>query len=56
MVSSHIFSSLVEICDQIQLLKDGRIIQTALPDQFKEMEKAMQVGEIKDKITKLALR
>ena len=55
LVSSHIFSSLVEICDQILLLKNGKIIQTALPDQFKEMEKAMQAGEIKDKIIKLAL-
>ena len=55
LVSSHIFSSLVEICDQILLLKNGKIIQTALPDQFKEMEKTMQAGEIKDKIIKLAL-
>ncbi|MDZ4707270.1 MAG: ABC transporter ATP-binding protein [Saprospiraceae bacterium] len=54
-VSSHIFSSLVEICDQIQLLKNGKIIQTALPGQFKEMEKTMQMGEIKEKIIKLAL-
>lgn len=55
-VSSHIFSSLVEICDQIQLLKNGRIIQTALPPQFKEMEQSIQAVEIKEKITKLALK
>jgi len=52
MVSSHIFSSLVDICVQILLLKNGKIIQTALTDQFKEMEKAMKVGKIKDKIIK----
>lgn len=56
LVSSHIFSSLVEICDQIMLIKQGKIIQTALPGQFKEMEQAMQVGEIKEKIIKLDLR
>ncbi len=55
-VSSHIFSSLVEICDQIQLLKNGKIIQTALPPQFKEMEQSIQAVEIKEKIIKLALK
>jgi ABC-2 type transport system ATP-binding protein len=55
-ISSHIFSTLNDTCDEIHLLKDGEFIRKVLKDDFKNLEKEMKQIIIGNKIDKLQLR
>lgn len=41
-ISSHIFSTLEETCDEIHLLNDGEIVEKAEKEAFKDLEKGMR--------------
>ncbi|MGV6860498.1 MAG: ATP-binding cassette domain-containing protein [Putridiphycobacter sp.] len=54
-ISSHIFSTLEETCDQIFLLENGEISKTVKKSEFKALEKEMKTQIIGEKITQLNL-
>lgn len=54
-ISSHIFSTLHECCDEIHLLQDGMIIKSSNSDGFKEIEEEMKLLTLGDKILKLGI-
>jgi len=54
-LSSHIFSTLIETCDFLHHLKSGKIVRSANPVDFKSIEKQMKGEHIGDKIDKLNL-
>jgi len=54
-ISSHIFSTLSETCDQIFLMKDGVIAKTATQAEFEVLENEMKVDVIGDKVSRLVL-
>lgn len=54
-ISSHILSSLTEICDHFIILKDGRVVQQANRDEFADIERQMKKAEIGDKLQRLHL-
>ena len=54
-ISSHILSSLTDICDQFIILKEGRIVQQAGRDEFSEIERQMRKSEIGNKLQNLDL-
>ncbi len=53
LISSHIFSSLNAICDEIFLLQSGAIEKRVLKDEFSTLEKEMQAFAIGDKLDNL---
>jgi len=53
LLSSHIFSTLKETCDEIHQLKEGRFIRSTGKDGFDELEQAMTGTEIHEKIGRL---
>lgn len=55
-ISSHIFSTLSDTCDEIHLLLKGEQIKTAQKNEFKKLEEEMKAITIGDKIDKLDLR
>lgn len=55
-VSSHIFSTLSEICDEIHLLKKGVEIRTVQESDFSDLEKEMKVDSIGNRIDLLDLK
>jgi len=55
-ISSHIFSTLSETCDEIYLLKDGSIVKKAYRDDFEKLELEMKAFTIGSKIEKLDLK
>jgi ABC-2 type transport system ATP-binding protein len=54
-ISSHIFSTLNDTCDEIHLLSSGRITDSVLQADFDLLEAKMKVGVIGDKIKKFGL-
>ncbi len=54
-ISSHIFSILVEICDEICLLKEGMIIKKVLKEDFADLANEMREFTIGNRIEKLGL-
>ncbi len=56
LVSSHIFSTLADICDEIYLLKKGAPIKAVQKDGFKDLEREMKAGTIGNKIDQLKLK
>ena len=54
-ISSHIFSTLNDNCDEIHLLKNGTIIKSAQKHQFHELELEMKNAIIGTKIALLEL-
>jgi ABC-2 type transport system ATP-binding protein len=54
-VSSHIFSTLHDTCDEIHLLKEGVIAQTVAKKDFHLLEQQMKDFVIGDRIAKLGL-
>jgi hypothetical protein len=54
-ISSHIFSTLVEICDGICLLKEGMIIKKVLKIDFADLANEMRKFTIGNRIEKLGL-
>ncbi len=54
-ISSHIFSTLNEVCDRIYLLKDGEIERSIERKDFPQLEQEMKEMTIGSKIDDLAL-
>lgn len=55
LVSSHIFSTLSDICDEIHLLRKGRQIKSVKKEDFKNLEQEMKNYTIGNRIEKLEL-
>jgi len=53
LISSHIFSTLQETCDEIMMLKGGVISKQVAPADFKELEAEMKSFVIGDKMDNL---
>ena len=56
LISSHIFSTLRETCDEIHLLKDGAFIRKAAKDEFATLDREMKDFTIGNSIDKLDLK
>jgi ABC-2 type transport system ATP-binding protein len=54
-ISSHIFSTLSDTCDEIHLLQKGHLIQSVKKEAFGELEAEMKAVSIGNKIEKLKL-
>lgn len=52
-ISSHIFSTLAETCDEIHLLKDGEIIKSVQKEDFAKLETEMKDFTIGNRIERL---
>jgi ABC-2 type transport system ATP-binding protein len=55
-VSSHVFSTLSDTCDEIYLQKDGEIVKKVLRENFCALEIEMKEFTIGNKIEKLELK
>jgi ABC-type multidrug transport system, ATPase component len=55
-ISSHIFSTLSDTCDEIYLLKNGKIVKKVLREDFNALELEMKEFTIGNKIEKLNLK
>jgi ABC-2 type transport system ATP-binding protein len=55
-ISSHIFSTLSDTCDEIYLQKDGEIVKKVLRENFCALELEMKEFTIGNKIEKLELK
>jgi ABC-2 type transport system ATP-binding protein len=55
-ISSHIFSTLAEVCDEIYLMKNGEIIKKVEKEDFNNLEKEMKEFTIGNRIDKLELK
>jgi ABC-2 type transport system ATP-binding protein len=55
-ISSHIFSTLSDTCDEIFLLKEGKIIKKVSCEDFNALELEMKEFTVGNKIEKLELR
>jgi ABC-2 type transport system ATP-binding protein len=56
LISSHVFSTLNDICDEIHLLRKGEPIKSVLKTEFKSLEQEMKAVTIGNRIEKLNLR
>ncbi len=54
-LSSHIFSTLKETCDQLHLLKAGSLAKTVLKNEFHLIEEDLKDSSVGDKIARLNL-
>lgn len=55
-ISSHIFSTLSDTCDEIHILKDGVFIKKVFKEDFSKLETEMKEITIGNKIEKLGLK
>jgi ABC-2 type transport system ATP-binding protein len=55
-ISSHIFSTLAETCDEIYLLENGEILKNVKRLDFPNLEKEMKEFSVKNKIDDLELK
>jgi len=55
-ISSHIFSTLSDTCDEIHLLKDGEFLRKAEKQEFSSLEAEMKKLTIGNSIEKLGLK
>lgn len=55
-ISSHIFSTLSDTCDEIHLLKQGKFIKMVKAENFDELESEMKEISIGNKIENLDLK
>ncbi|GGW75545.1 ABC-2 type transport system ATP-binding protein [Winogradskyella epiphytica] len=55
-ISSHIFSTLANTCDEIFLMKNGKILKKVDQDDFNILEKEMKEFTIGNRIDKLELK
>lgn len=55
-ISSHIFSTLAETCDEIFLMKTGKIIKKVEKADFNNLEKEMKEFTVSNQIDKLKLK
>lgn len=56
LISSHIFSTLSDTCDEIHLLRKGEQIKSVKKSEFKNLEQEMKLITIGDRIEKLKLK
>ena len=55
-ISSHIFQTLNETCDEIHLLHHGHLVKSVQRDEFRALEEEMKKVVIGDRIDKLRLQ
>jgi ABC-2 type transport system ATP-binding protein len=55
-ISSHIFSTLNDTCDEIHLLKDGQFVKTVLKSDFGRLEQEMKDFSIGNRVERLGLQ
>lgn len=55
LISSHIFSTLRDTCDEIHLLKNGQLQRRVLKNEFDQLEKEMKDFSIGDRLNQLNL-
>ena len=55
-IASHIFSTLNDVCDEIHLLQQGKLIKSFQKEHFTDLETKMKTFSIQNKIDKLDLR
>jgi ABC-2 type transport system ATP-binding protein len=55
-ISSHIFSTLSETCDEIIVMKNGEFTQHVAKENFPQLEREMKEVSIGDRINKLDLK
>lgn len=55
-ISSHIFSTLAEICDEIYLMQHGKITKKVGQADFNKLEEEMKAFTVGNKIDKLELK
>ena len=55
-ISSHIFSTLNDTCDEIHLLKEGTFVKKVYKNEFNQLEQEMKDITIGSKIDKLELK
>ena len=55
-IASHIFSTLNDVCDEIFVLHQGKLIKSVLKEQFANLESEMKTVFIDNKIDKLNLK
>ena len=55
-ISSHIFSTLNDTCDEIYLLKEGSLVKRVLQAEFGLLEQEMKDFSIGNRIERLGLR
>jgi ABC-2 type transport system ATP-binding protein len=55
-ISSHIFSTLADTCDEIYLMKNGEIIRKVEQEDFNKLENEMKEFTIGNRIDKLELK
>ena len=55
-ISSHIFSTLAETCDEIYLMKNGKIIKKVAKADFNNLEKEMKEFTVGNRIDRLELK
>jgi len=55
-ISSHIFSTLADTCDEIILMKEGKIVRTVLRNDFSGLETEMKEFSIGKRIENLDLK
>lgn len=55
-ISSHIFSTLNDNCDEIHLLKSGSFVKRVLKDEFQQLDQEMRRFALGDKLEKLELK
>lgn len=55
-VSSHIFSTLSDTCDEIHVLKNGEFIQSVTQENFNQLELEMKAFSVGTKLDKLELK
>jgi ABC-2 type transport system ATP-binding protein len=55
-ISSHIFSTLADTCDEIYLMKNGEIIRKVEQEDFNKLENEMKKFTIGNRIDKLELK
>jgi ABC-2 type transport system ATP-binding protein len=56
LISSHIFSTLSETCDEIHLIKKGEEVKTVQKAEFGNLEQEMKAVTIGNKIERLGLK
>lgn len=55
-ISSHIFSTLADTCDEIHLLKEGELVRKVLQPDFDKLENEMKAFSLENVIDKLDLK
>lgn len=53
LISSHIFSTLSESCDEILLLSKGEIVKNAKKEEYEALELSMKINVVKNKLDKI---